>query len=65
VALEIAPVSPDADSQFVRFVFDIAMGVRRGDAALAAAVDRVIARRRSAIRRVLRAYGVPLVDRAS
>ena len=65
VALEIAPVSPDADGRFVRFVFDIAMGVRRGDAALAAAVDRVIARRRSAIRRVLRAYGVPRVERAS
>jgi len=65
VPLEIAPVSPESDNRFVRFVFDIAMGVRRGDAALAAAVDRVIARRRGAIRGVLRAYGVPLVEGGS
>jgi len=65
VPLEIAPVLPDADGGLVRFAFDIAMGVRRGDATLAAAVDRVIARRRAEIRRVLREYGVPLVERAS
>ena len=65
VALDIAPVSPDAESRFVRFVFDIAMGVRRDDERLAAAVDGVIARRRAQIRRVLLAYGVPLVENPS
>ena len=43
-----------------QFTFDIAMGVRKGDTALRAAVDDVIARRGDAIRRILRAYGVPL-----
>ena len=65
VPLDIAPVSPDAESRLVRFVFDIAMGVRRDDERLAAAVDSVIARRRAQIRRVLLAYGVPLVEKPS
>src|SRR3954454_2423864 len=63
VPLEIARVSPESDSRFVRFVFDISMGVRRDDAALASAIDGVIARRRAEIRRVLVDYGVPLVEK--
>jgi mxaJ protein len=43
------------------FAFDISMGVRRGDAALAAALDAVIRQRAGEIRAVLRRYGVPLV----
>jgi quinoprotein dehydrogenase-associated probable ABC transporter substrate-binding protein len=62
IALEITPVSPQADSRFVQFVFDISMGVRRDDRALAAALDAAIVRRRAAIRRVLATYGVPLVE---
>jgi len=46
-------------------VFDIAMGVRRDDAALARRLDEVIARRRDEIRRVLIEYGVPLVEKTS
>jgi mxaJ protein len=65
VPLELTPVSPQADSRFVRFVYDISMGVRRDDAALARALDEVIARRRDAIRRVLVDYGVPLVEKPS
>jgi len=64
VPLEITPVSPESDSRFVRFVFDISMGVRRDDTALASAIDAVIARRRAEIRRVLVDYGVPLVETA-
>jgi quinoprotein dehydrogenase-associated probable ABC transporter substrate-binding protein len=64
VVLEIAPVSPQADSRFVRFVFDISMGVRRDDQALAAALDAAIVRRQTEIRRVLVRYGVPLVETA-
>lgn len=60
VALEITPVTPEADSRFVRFAFDISMGVRRDDRALADALDRAIARRSAEIRRVLARYGVPL-----
>jgi quinoprotein dehydrogenase-associated probable ABC transporter substrate-binding protein len=41
--------------------FEIAMGVRRDDPALRAALDGVIARRRGDIDQLLRRYGVPLV----
>jgi quinoprotein dehydrogenase-associated probable ABC transporter substrate-binding protein len=62
VRLETTPVSPSADGRFVRFVFDIAMGVRRGDRELTGALDGAIVRRRGDIRRVLGEYGVPLVE---
>ena len=65
VPLEVTPVSPQADSRLVRFVYDISMGVRRDDAALAHALDEAIARRRDEIRRVLVDYGVPIVDKPS
>jgi mxaJ protein len=61
--LEMTPVSPSADGRSRSFVFDIAMGVRRDDVRLAAALDAVIARRRAEIRRLLASYGVPLVPR--
>jgi mxaJ protein len=63
VALDIVPVTPEADSRFVRFAFDIAMGVRRDDRALAEALDHAIARRAAEIRGVLVRYGVPLRTR--
>jgi len=62
VALDTTPVSPPAEGRFVRFVFDIAMGVRRNDRELAAALDGARARRRAEIKRVLVNYGVPLVE---
>ena len=65
VPMELTPVSPQADSRFVRFVYDIAMGVRRDDTALARRLDDVIARRHDEIRRVLIEYGVPLVENPS
>jgi mxaJ protein len=64
-ALEITRVSPEADSRFVRFAFDIAMGVRRDDRDLAAALDAAAARLRPKIRTVLTTYGVPLTPRGN
>jgi mxaJ protein len=58
-ALEITPVSPEIDLPFLPFVFDISMGVRRGDDALRDELNAVILRRRSEIDRVLDQYGVP------
>jgi hypothetical protein len=46
----------------LRYVFDIAMGVRRPDGELRDALNRVIDRRRGEITDVLRRYGVPLLD---
>jgi mxaJ protein len=62
VALDITPVSPQIDLPFLPFVFDISMGVRRGDTALRERLNTVITRRKSDIDRILEQYGVPRVD---
>jgi mxaJ protein len=62
VALEITPVSPQIDLPYLPFVFDISMGVRRGDNALRDQLNAIIARRRGEIDRILTHYGVPRVN---
>ncbi|HEY6066832.1 MAG TPA: substrate-binding domain-containing protein [Thermoanaerobaculia bacterium] len=61
VPLAVAPVSPQIDLPFLPFVFDISVGVRRGDDALKDEIDAVLARRRGAIDGILDGYGVPRV----
>ena len=61
VALDITPVSPQIDLPFLPFVFDISMGVRRGDTQLKEALDKEIERRQPDIERILDADGVPRV----
>jgi len=61
VSLEIVPVSPQIDLPFLPFVFDISMGVRRGDNALRDQLDQEIEKRRTDIERILDQYGVPRV----
>jgi mxaJ protein len=63
VPLELLPVPQTDETPFVRFAFDISMGVRKEDAALARALNEIIARRQHEIRRILLAYGVPLAVR--
>ena len=58
--LHVTPVSGASNDATSRFIFDIAMGVRRDDTQLRAALDTVIERRGDAMRQILRAYGVPL-----
>ncbi|HET7694817.1 MAG TPA: substrate-binding domain-containing protein [Vicinamibacterales bacterium] len=60
--LELTPVSPQGDSPALPFVFDISMGVRRGDAGLQAELDDFIGRRRADIDRILDDYGVPRIE---
>jgi len=62
VPLDVVPVSPRLDLPYLPFVFDIVMGVRRGDTTFRAQLDDVIARRRPSIDSILTAYGVPLID---
>ena len=62
VPLDVVPVSPAYDSPALPFVFDISMGVRRGDTTLRDKLDGFINRRRAAIDRLLEAYHVPRVD---
>jgi mxaJ protein len=61
VAMDVVPVSAGDEGSAIAFAFDIAMGVRRGDHALRDALDAIILRRRTEIRRVLSSYGVPLL----
>src|SRR5437762_385365 len=60
-SLDLVPVMPQIDPPFLPFVFDISMGVRRGDVALKEKLDREIERRQSDIDRILDQYGVPRV----
>jgi mxaJ protein len=61
VALEIVPVSPQIDLPFLPFIYDISMGVERGDTVLRDRVEQVIERRSAAIDSILDAFGVPRV----
>jgi mxaJ protein len=64
VPLALAPVEPQIDLPFLPFVFDIAMGVRRGDNALRDQIDAALEREAPAIGRILDRYGVPRVEDA-
>lgn len=58
VPLDVTPVAGGQGP--LTFAFDISMGVRRGDEALRACLDRALVRHASEIRRILVSYGVPL-----
>lgn len=62
VPLRVVPVSPEVDVPYLPFVFDIAMGVRRGESAFRDSLDAVILRRRREINRILADYDVPRAD---
>lgn len=62
--LELTPVSPRIDLPYLPFVFDIAMGVRRGDTTFRARLDSAIERAQPAMDSILRAYHVPRLDPA-
>lgn len=61
-ALELVPVSPQIDPPFLPFVFDMAMGVRRGDEKLLAELDAFLERRQPQIDALLDRYGVPRAE---
>jgi quinoprotein dehydrogenase-associated probable ABC transporter substrate-binding protein len=63
--LEVIPVSPPEDLSFLPFVYDISMGVRKGDEALREELEAVLERRRPEIDNILGAYGVPRVGAAT
>ena len=62
VALKLAGVQPQIDLPFLPFVFDIGMGVRRGDTTFRASLQSVLTRRRADIQRILGEYDVPQIE---
>ena len=61
VPLEVVAVEPQIDLPYLPFVFDISMGVRRGDDAFKEQLEQILARRRAEIESILDEYGVPRV----
>ena len=59
--LVIVPVRPQIDPPFLPFVYDISMGVRRGDT-LGTRLNDIIQRRQAEIGRILDDYGVPRAE---
>lgn len=64
VPLTLTPVTPQIDQPFLPFVYDISMGVRRGDQILKDQLEQIIEARRAEIDKILVDYGVPRVDGA-
>ena len=62
VPLDVVPVSPRIDLPYLPFVFDITMGVRRGDTTFKTRINDIIERRQPSIDSILAAYGVPRAD---
>jgi quinoprotein dehydrogenase-associated probable ABC transporter substrate-binding protein len=60
--LEVVPV-PSGKTD-LPFAFDISMGVRPGDKAMKARLEKVIDSRQAEIRKILADYGVPLLEPA-
>src|ERR1051325_9422466 len=57
--LELVPVEPQIDQPFLPFVYDISMGVRRGDDALKQELEAILERRHADIEHILDEYHVP------
>jgi mxaJ protein len=58
--IEVRPIASSPNGSSSKFTFDIAMGVRRDEKTLQAALDAIIGRRGDEMRQILRSYGVPL-----
>lgn len=58
--LRLTPVTPWLDGPALPMVFDISMGVRKGDLALQRRVDAALRARKAEIDAILAEYGVPM-----
>ena len=59
--LTLAPVTPQIDLPYLPFVYDISMGVRRGDDAFKERLETILENRRAEIGKILSDYGVPQI----
>jgi hypothetical protein len=62
VPLAITPIRTPYAGPNIPFTYDIAVGVRHGDKALLARLDRALVEHRDDIDRILHEYGVPLAQ---
>ncbi len=60
--LMVVPVTPQIDLPFLPFVYDISMGVRRGDDLFKERLEQILQQRRGEIEGILDDYGVPRVN---
>jgi quinoprotein dehydrogenase-associated probable ABC transporter substrate-binding protein len=58
-ALKIEPVTPQIDLPYLPLVYDISVGVRRGEDDLKTQIERILTRRRGEIEKILDAFDVP------
>jgi quinoprotein dehydrogenase-associated probable ABC transporter substrate-binding protein len=63
--LRIVPVSPQIDLPYLPFVYDISMGVRRGEDELKARLEKIITNKSGEIEKILNEYNVPRVSNES
>jgi quinoprotein dehydrogenase-associated probable ABC transporter substrate-binding protein len=61
IPLTVAAVTPEADGPELPFVFDIAMGVRKGDVEMRDRLQRVMDSRQEEVAAILHDYGIPLL----
>jgi len=61
VAMQIVAVPPDPALPRLPFVFDIALGVRKGEAAFKGELEEILHRKQAEIQTILQEYGVPLL----
>jgi mxaJ protein len=60
-SLTLAPVKPFTDGPQWPMVFDISMGVRRGETGFKREIDHALLANRAAVQEILAAYHVPPV----
>ena len=58
-ALDITPVTPEIDLPYLPFVYDISVGVRRGEDGLKNQIDEILTRKHAEIDQILDRYHVP------
>lgn len=61
VPLQLEPITPSSDGPQLPMVYEIGVGVRRGDTALRERVDQILEREQTQIAQLLRRYHVPQV----
>jgi quinoprotein dehydrogenase-associated probable ABC transporter substrate-binding protein len=61
VPLDVTPITDTEQFKPLIFQYDIALGVRKGDHALKAKLENVLAEKRADIEALLRRYGIPTV----